>query len=134
AEFVGGPVDVCMTPGQRTPLEGHWKSWTIDGEAQVKPAPPSKPKRPSLGKLIASIFSKKPPQEGQEVTLEISNQDDPDVGVGAATAAVVLVDSMGTKCMTHNSKSVQIAPEGCPEIWIPPFFTITAQWQEEMTA
>jgi outer membrane protein OmpA-like peptidoglycan-associated protein len=133
AEFVGGPVDVCMTPGQRIGLQDHWRSWAIDGEAQVKP-PPAKPKRLSLGNLIALIFSKKAPREGQEVTLEIKRQDDPDGCSGEIPAAVILVDSLGIKCMTHNSEPVQVAPEGCPEIWVPPFSTITAQWQEEMTA
>jgi outer membrane protein OmpA-like peptidoglycan-associated protein len=132
-EFVGGPVDVCMTPGQRIGLQQHWRSWTIDGEAQVKP-PSSKPKRLALGNLIAFIFSQKAPKEGQEVTLEIRRQGDPESCFGAIPAGVIMVDDLGVKCMTHNSERVQIAPEGCPENWIPPFFTITAQWLEETTA
>jgi len=132
-EFVGGPVDVCMTPGQRTPLPTHWRSWVIDGEAQAKP-PPSKRKGLAIGNLIVSIASPKAPKEGENVTLEIRRQGDPESCSGEISATVIVVDGLGVLCMTHNSDRMQIAPEDCPEIWVPPYLTILAQWSEVKTA
>jgi outer membrane protein OmpA-like peptidoglycan-associated protein len=39
-EFIGGPADACVTPGQRIGMQAHWRTWTIHGQAQAKSPPP----------------------------------------------------------------------------------------------
>ena len=88
----------------------------------------------AIGNLIVSIASPKAPKEGENVTLEIRRQGDPESCSGEISATVIVVDGLGVLCMTHNSDRMQIAPEDCPEIWVPPYLTISAQWSEVKTA
>jgi hypothetical protein len=121
-EFVGGPVDVCMTPGQRIGLQGDWRSWVIDGEAQAK-APPTGPKP----EFITSL--PKDAKEGDEITLDIRTQGRDCHGKIRASIIEIQTDASLVTIFTKNSERVQIDPDACPDVWIFPYQSLTIPYE-----
>ena len=124
-EFVGGPVDVCMVPGQRIGLEDHWKSWIIKGEAQAK-APPKAPRHRTLRDWPVTVRGlPKNPTAMQNVTLEVAVPGKPEECRGRIEVAIIAVDDLMVTCITQNSEWVQLAPDVCPDVWVRPYETLT---------
>jgi hypothetical protein len=125
-EFVGGPVDVCLVPGQRIGLQEHWHSWVIHGEAQAA-SPPSMPPKPQVQQRAFVVRSGLPsnPQVGvEELMLEIAVRDAPAGCVGKIPATIIMVDPSYVTVFTHNDEPVQISPDACPDVWILPYQSI----------
>jgi len=121
-EFLGTAVDVCMAPGQRTPLAAHQKEWVLDGAAQAK-APPTGPKP---GFITSLPQDAKP---GDTLTLEIRTQGrDCRVEIPAIIIDIQPDASLVT-IFTQNSERVQIDPDACPDVWILPYQSLTMPYE-----
>jgi outer membrane protein OmpA-like peptidoglycan-associated protein len=124
-EFVGGPVDVCMTPGQRTHLDEHWHTWIIDGEAQAKPPTPPKPRRKSIFSFFVRSGLPKNPKEGEKLLLDLAIEGEPDECHRRIPVRIVVVDPTLITAITENSDPVQVSPDACPNVWVRPYETVT---------
>jgi hypothetical protein len=128
-EFMGGPVEVCQTPGQRLiqPLQSHWHFWRISGEAQAKSPPPGPTKGPVLTptRFIVKSGVPKDPERfiGEEITLEIALPGQPDHCIGKIEVGIISMskDLNMLMVLTHNSEQVNVAPEDCPDMWVYPY-------------
>jgi outer membrane protein OmpA-like peptidoglycan-associated protein len=107
--FRGGPFDACNNR-----KIGDWKEWEVICDRI--PQPPRTPRQ-------APISCGLPPgaKVGDIVPLFVYFHGDPANCSGKIDVRIIVLSPTELIVLTQNSGSLNIAPKGCPDIWIKPY-------------
>jgi len=152
-EFRGGPVDTCVIPGVRTPLMQHWNTWRVRGE--IRKPPPVTPRnttpqngpRGSGGSTNVVNVTPRPTRHSATTSYPswYAGGISPTAGVNDAadmqlafrvdgrseifvvTIHIIVVEANADSItiQTTNNVSLNVAPEGVPDVILAPRKRVT---------